>query len=199
MASHRRRTGKQPDDRTDDGLWDAVAGTVQRQISSRIPPVDLKAGQTAGKPPRTQPAVKKPVPTAHLSSSLESDRKKGHVAGPADLTRQHRAGVDRATARKLQAGRMMIENRLDLHGLTQRQAFDQLHHFILSSVHRQMRTVLIITGKGLAGQGVLRQNLPVWLNDPALSRHIIAFSAARPVDGGAGAFYVQLRRKRETR
>jgi DNA-nicking Smr family endonuclease len=60
--------------------------------------------------------------------------------------------------------------------------------------------VLVVTGKGdrfaaSAGErGVLRRQVPLWLNLPEFRRYVIAFDEADAVHGGAGALYVQLRR-----
>ena len=57
--------------------------------------------------------------------------------------------------------------------------------------------MLVITGKGNEGKGVLRRLVPLWLKTPPLSGQILAISQARQADGGGGALYVMLRRKRQ--
>lgn len=93
---------------------------------------------------------------------------------------------------------MPVEARLDLHGHTQETAFRALTGFIEGSAAAGRRCVLVITGKGSgAGSGgVLRSAVPRWLAQPGLRRHILSISEARQKDGGAGALYVLLRRKR---
>jgi len=104
-------------------------------------------------------------------------------------------GFDRSTETKLRRGQLPLEGKLDLHGMTQEEAFDRLFRFIKSAVARRKRTVLIITGKGsLQSGGVLRRMLPLWLEDPELEKHIIALTQAAQKDGGAGAFYLRLRK-----
>jgi DNA-nicking Smr family endonuclease len=58
--------------------------------------------------------------------------------------------------------------------------------------------LLIVTGKGArgGGEGVLRQALPRWLNMPDLRERVLAFASAHPRHGGAGAFYILLKRRR---
>ena len=56
----------------------------------------------------------------------------------------------------------------------------------------------MITGKGSEGKGVLRRLVPLWLKTPPLSGLVLALSQARQADGGGGALYVMLRRKRQT-
>ena len=69
----------------------------------------------------------------------------------------------------------------------------------LSEVQAQgLRCVLVITGRGTtkAAGGVLRAQVPRWLNEPGNRARILAFDYAQPKDGGLGALYVMIRRKR---
>ena len=94
---------------------------------------------------------------------------------------------------------MAIEARLDLHGMTQSQAHDRVFRFLEAARNNGLRTVLVITGKGLRrdGQiGVLRSAVPRWLNEPPLRDWIMAFDHAAPRDGGEGALYILLRRRK---
>ncbi|OIR00751.1 endonuclease MutS2 [mine drainage metagenome] len=106
-------------------------------------------------------------------------------------------GIDRRTAERLKKGGMAIEARLDLHGLIQDEAYSALRRFILASFERERRCLLVITGKGTReGSGVLRGQVPRWLNEASLRPFILAFSYAQPRDGGEGALYVLLKRRR---
>lgn len=104
------------------------------------------------------------------------------------------AGFDRATAAKLKKGKLPVEGRIDLHGMTQDEAFASLRRFIRAAVKSEKRTVLVITGKGEKSQGVLKRMLPLWLQDGDIAPHVIGFSAASAKDGGAGAWYLRLRK-----
>jgi DNA-nicking Smr family endonuclease len=124
---------------------------------------------------------------------------------PADEPRQMHApaapdgvGLDRANAEKLKRGRHPIAARLDLHGLTQREAHRALADFVARSREFGRRCVLVITGRGLAptGPGVLKTAVPRWLAEPEFRRHILMVAPAQPQHGGAGALYVLLRRRR---
>lgn len=116
--------------------------------------------------------------------------------------------LDKRTANRLRRGQMRIEGRLDLHGYTQPDAHRAVHAFIIDSQRLGRRCVLIITGKGCLREnvdvgfmpdrniGVLRRNLPRWLAESPISDMVLHLEPARSQDGGDGAFYVLLRRKR---
>jgi len=106
-------------------------------------------------------------------------------------------GLDRRSALRLKRGQMAIEARLDLHGMTQEPAHRVLTKFIARAYDEGRRTLLIVTGKGTGeGTGVLRQAVPRWLDEPLCRAAILAIEEAQPKDGGAGALYVLLRRRR---
>ncbi len=114
---------------------------------------------------------------------------------PADFREGDYAGIDKSNARRLRQGRAKIEDVIDLHGMTQTEALAKLRQFVQRAAFAGKRTILVITGKGRAGQGVLRARVPEWLKEQPLSRLIIAISDAQPTDGGTGALYVRLKRK----
>jgi DNA-nicking Smr family endonuclease len=111
---------------------------------------------------------------------------------------EHFSGVDRANAERLKRGLHPIEARLDLHGKTQAEAHHALAAFIHSSSEAGRRCVLVITGRGLgpSGPGVLKSAVPRWLEEAGLRRKILAIAPAQPRDGGSGALYLLLRRRR---
>jgi DNA-nicking Smr family endonuclease len=101
-------------------------------------------------------------------------------------------GLDRRSAERLKRGQLPVAARLDLHGLTQHEAHAALSAFIAEAQGAGRRAVLVITGKS----GVLKSAVPRWLNEPAIRPRLLAFAPAQPKDGGAGALYLLLRRKR---
>jgi DNA-nicking Smr family endonuclease len=113
----------------------------------------------------------------------------------------HFSGIDRANAERLKRGLHSIEARLDLHGMTQAEAHHALAGFIHSSSIAGRRCVLVITGRGFgpSGPGVLKSVVPRWLEEGGLRGKILAIAPAQPRDGGAGALYLLLRRRRAER
>ena len=124
--------------------------------------------------------------------------KEKHVGQVRPSALDHFAGIDRANAERLKRGRHPVEARLDLHGKTQAEAHHALAAFIHGSSEAGRRCVLVITGRGLGptGPGVLRSAVPRWLEEAGLRQKILAMAPAQPRDGGAGAFYLLLRRQR---
>jgi DNA-nicking Smr family endonuclease len=113
-----------------------------------------------------------------------------------NLSHGNAPDLDRATKQRMRRGKVSIEARIDLHGLTQSEAHQTLNDFLYNCRAQGLRTVLVITGKGVGGQGVLRAVVPKWLNQDNIRKLIRAFSYAVPKDGGEGAIYVMLKRLR---
>jgi DNA-nicking Smr family endonuclease len=164
--ARRRNTGNDAED--DAGLWQIVARSV-RPLSARKTPKDT---------PRKPVSVK----TRNEPPPL-----------PADPRLKVSKGFDAATETRLKKGKMPLESRLDLHGMTENQAHAALHRFIRAAWGHGLRTVLVITGKGRVGGGTLRRLVPLWLEEGGLESVVLAAVPARPKDGGDGALYVRLR------
>lgn len=113
------------------------------------------------------------------------------------LERGKVAGVDKRQAERLKRGKTGIEGRIDLHGMTLENAHRRLTDFLEDAQDAGKRAVLVVTGKGVReGTGVIRRQVPRWLNEPRLRPLVLAFEYAQPKDGGMGALYILLRRKR---
>lgn len=146
--------------------------------------------KTAGKP-KSSPTATKP---------------KG---GPVftDLPAPTTPAMDKRRFQRLVRGKLEIDATLDLHGLTADQARLRLRGFVTQAQFAGFRLLLIITGKGRSDGGrrdefnrprraVIRESLPGWLSEPSLAPKVLQVTPAHPKHGGAGAFYVYLRRVR---
>ena len=123
--------------------------------------------------------------------------------GPFDITDSDEyvegiaEGLDRRILKRLRGGEYAVQAHLDLHGRTREEARDAVARFLLESRRVGRRCVLIVHGRGNHSKDqipVLKQAVRSWLERGQISRLVLAFTTARPHDGGAGAMYVLLRR-----
>ncbi len=176
-------------------LWNAVTSEVtplrgrkaRANVSAKSLPPDSARKQGVKDTPPT------PLPDTAIdpSSALKPPKPSFPPLSPNTAT-----GIEKRTVARLRRGQMPIDARLDLHGYTQREAHRVLDEFLEDARDTERRTVLVITGKGEGGQGVLREAVPRWLNEATLRPLVLAFSHAQPKDGGTGALYILLRRRR---
>lgn len=141
-----------------------------------------------------QPASSATDDLAHSMPLLAAaDSPPGDSVAGGEALSFRRPGVSIRVARRLRRGLYPVEDELDLHGLNQAAARDQLADFIAISRQAGRRCVRIIHGKGYrsgARGAVLKSAVNLWLR-----RHldVMAFASARGIDGGTGALYVLLR------
>ncbi len=98
--------------------------------------------------------------------------------------------------RDLKRGKYTIQDEIDLHGLTAREARLMLGEFMTDVLRRDRRCIRIVHGKGLRSgpRGpVLKQKLNQWL---PLWAEVLAYTSAPARDGGTGALYVLLAHRR---
>ena len=101
--------------------------------------------------------------------------------------------LSKKNIRDFNKGNVFIENKLDLHGFNQEDAKNLLEDFINQSIENGKRLILIITGKGKEGEGVIKNNIISWLNNESLRNKILAVNHASKKHGGSGAIYILLR------
>jgi DNA-nicking Smr family endonuclease len=172
-------------------VWKAVVADA-KPLSGRTPPAD---------PPPDAASLPEPVPSPPPPPGTPPARPSAHPPAPprtghGELHHGKAPGLDRRSADRLKRGEMEIEAHIDLHGLTQDMAHAQLLAFIQRAWAAQRRCVLVVTGKGSQGRGILRAQVPRWLNQSPLRERILGFSYAQPRHGGDGALYVLIRRQR---
>ncbi len=114
---------------------------------------------------------------------------------PAPILHHSKEDIQTRTDKKVRRGQVHIDRTIDLHDMTRDAAFASLRRRLVMAHECGHRTVLVITGKGANLQGILRQSLHGWLNDPSLRYLIANIAPAHIRHGGAGAFYVFLKRK----
>jgi len=167
-----------------------------------------------------EPIPNRPSPQREFVASVTdpaSPPKKQSGKNPAQATIKSTAipalamdnpGIDKRQADRFRRGRLEIDGRLDLHGMKQQEAHHRLHAFVLRNFDRGARCLLVITGKGTRRDsegagfmpdrdiGVLKRNVPRWLQEPGLREKVLSISEAQARHGGSGALYVLLRRKK---
>lgn len=107
-------------------------------------------------------------------------------------------GLSPDLIKNLKQGLFSYQDFVDLHGCFREEARQKVNDFVSRCFARRYRCVLIVSGRGLNSrerEPVLKQQLVHWLTHAPLRRMVLAFASARSYDGGAGAFYVLLRRK----
>ena len=175
-------------------IWRAVAQSVAPLPGKVVPPdpdPDVpEAVPVEGKAtPRTPRSPAVAVPARPRPASLHE----------LDATTAH--GIDHRMAQRFRRGQLPIDGHLGLPGMTRERAHEALNRFLASAQARGDRCIVVVTGKGQRGPlephtGVLKATLPRWLNDAPNRARVLAFAPARPQHGGAGAFYVLLKRTR---
>lgn len=108
--------------------------------------------------------------------------------------------MDGSLAKRFKREEFKVESVLDLHGVTEKDAFDKVCDFIKAAYNQHKRCVLIVTGKGLddavfSEKGVLRKSVPNWLARSEISPLILAYKNPSEAMGGAGALYIMLRKR----
>ncbi|MFN4175409.1 Smr/MutS family protein [Phenylobacterium sp.] len=158
-------------------IWSLVAATVHPLPGRATPkgPSAQTPAQGLDAPARIDPRTLPPKAPASTREGVD----------PIEPNRKHRIARERDP----------IGGRIDLHGMTQDRARAALERFLARSWDDGCRSVLVITGKGVQGDGVLRRAAPEWLAAPHLAHIVAGVSEAHRRHGGAGALYVALKRK----
>ena len=177
-----------PEDRI---LWETVAKTAKPLIKSKAKQDELPDFKSLMAEEEKRPAKVKVQPDVAASKPKK---------GLSTLSEMQIQSLDKPTHRKIAKGRVDIEARIDLHGLTQGEAHGLLYGFLVSAHARGLRHVMIITGKGrsFGSEGVLRQAVPHWFSTPLFRLLVSAYEDAARHHGGHGALYVRLRRQTQT-
>lgn len=173
-------------------LWRKVTARAQRMHpETAIPDLPAPAPKSpVPKPPLPKPRPAKPPLDQPVSRS---------PAAPA----RPPLNMDRKTFARMTRGKLTPERRIDLHGMTLDRAHGALTRFILTAQADGKRMVLVITGKGRPdrspdpvpqARGVLRRQVPHWLEIPPLAQAVLQITPAHLRHGGDGALYVYLRK-----
>jgi len=169
-----------------------------RGVARRVTPLRRSTGAEVAP---EEPARQAPSPSVRKENA-------GTIQPPA------LAQFDRRLRQRVARGQTAIDVRLDLHGMTQKQAHAALLHFLVKAQGHDARMALVVTGKGSGAgmdagigagigaegtaaseRGVLRRQVPLWLSLPEFRRFVVSFEPAHGSHGGEGALYLRLRRR----
>ncbi|GGA37460.1 Smr/MutS family protein [Pelagibacterium lentulum] len=197
---------KRPGPVRDWDLWREVGRTIDPILKrkSADPKAMLEALEAQARNAESVPD-KAGRSSGHFSTpAMPSSRPVIAAANRSSAQKPKETPIEPGLKRRLERGHVPIDGTLDLHGLTQEQAFAALKRFIPARAARGDRTVLVITGKGLKKtgylqieqKGILRAMLPLWLADRDVKPFVAGIDQAHQSHGGEGAFYVRLKRIR---
>lgn len=165
-----------------------------RRVAKGVRPRRPVAEETSVRSP--EPA--KPQPGAHPAKARKSDdgpRLSQRSAGERAVPKAPAPPADRGAEKRVRRGKLEIDAKLDLHGYTQDGAYQALATFLQSAQRRGALVALVVTGVGRTGEGVLRKRLPDWLAARELKPLVSGYAQAHRAHGGAGAFYVFVKRR----
>jgi len=171
-------------------LWSGVTRSVAPLKRKPAPAPRHDAAALAERAPARRRAETAPARHPAAKSALKPP------AAPAASA----VGLDRRQKRRLARGVESIDARIDLHGKTQSEAHAALLAFLHRAQAEGARYVLVITGKGglsagsLAGRGVLKRQVPLWLRQAEFRAYVLAAEDAHRAHGGEGALYIRVRR-----
>ncbi len=193
----------------EEDLWRSVARTA-RPMHSNGPAILARNEQAAEPNPfhpkePTQAIVSARLPSFRLGEKAKAAT--GHNLAPtlSETLAHAPVQMDAKAYGRMTRGKLVPEARIDLHGMTLAEAHPELIRFILNAHSAGLRLVLVITGKGKAKPdhgpipqriGALRHQVPQWLRLPPLGPTVLQVAEAHLKHGGAGAYYVYLRRGR---
>jgi DNA-nicking Smr family endonuclease len=182
--SRRRRLSEE-----ERALWKGFARSI----------TPLREEAQAGEPPDAVGVETAPVAPVALQTNAPQE-------APAVKRAPPLAPLGRRLRQRVARGREPIDQRLDLHGLTQKEAHAALLRFLRAAQANGAKTVLVVTGKGPGRisetserehgleRGILKRQVPMWLALPEFRPLVIGFEVAHASHGGQGALYVRLRR-----
>ena len=189
-------------------MWDRVAKTVRKSETrhpepsiepetdeTEIPAADVSRENHAAPSPYKRPRADREDLEKLLSSHSKPSVKPNKSSS---LTKQQKKSgepADRGNEKKVRRGKIETGPVLDLHGHTQDSAKAALMRFVVFHRSEGVSSVLVITGKGRAGGGIIRTRFIDWISEAGFRTHVSGYSRAHQRHGGDGAFYLFLRKK----
>tara|TARA_A100001234_G_C12494182_1_gene329052 strand:- start:176 stop:727 length:552 start_codon:yes stop_codon:yes gene_type:complete len=137
--------------------------------------------------------------SVNLKKHSDLNKEKKDLFFEETVFKENKLQVNKRMKAKLGRGLIRPEATLDLHGYSRVEAEKTLRLFINTCINQEKRCILIVTGKRnttLGAKSILRELVPSWLDSEMLASLVLAHNYAIKKDGGDGARYVLLRKKR---
>lgn len=179
-------------------------GTSFLRAVADVTPIAVEGRVDAPAPAseRGRPTADEEAEALAALSDLVSGSGEFDISDSVEYVEASVVGLDRRIVRRLRRGEFSYQAILDLHGQTTAAARAEVRVFVNDAYARGHRCVLIVHGRGRNSRDqvpVLKAGLKGWLAHGRVGRLVLAFTSARPADGGTGAVYVLLRRRRGER
>ncbi len=139
-------------------------------------------------------SLKKSTKKEKIIKDIKINKSKKRSRQLNDLKLGQGVAISKKNYRNLSKGNVNIDDKLDLHGYRELEANNLLEEFINNSFENGKRLLLVITGKGQKGEGVIKKNIINWLNAKNIRNKILAVNHASNKHGGSGALYILLRK-----
>jgi len=159
----------------------------------------LKSGDEREHQPQQKSQQNSPLrqkSATHFSQTLDNNmltEDAVSMVSPHSILEYKKSGIQEAVFRKLRLGKYPIQDSLDLHRLTVKQARISVWEFIHQSIKNDFRTIIIIHGKGEYSEpkARLKSFVNAWLHQ---IDSVLAFHSAIAKQGGTGATYILLKK-----
>ena len=103
--------------------------------------------------------------------------------------------LDSKIKKQIKSNRLNFDSIIDLHGKTEVQAHESIKNFIKDCYFNNLKSIIIVTGKGTNSKGKLKLKTPLWLKSEDLSKYVVGFETMPHNKGGEGALFVQLKNR----
>lgn len=192
------KMAKRPISEAEMRLWKKVAKTVtprKREADPPMPQIEdfgrLLSSHSHLDAPGFRLGKIQRMPLKKLPQVTELQRK---ILNPSPEILPQSPVQNRETDRRVRRGQTAVDASIDLHGFTQIAARSALSAFLMHHRNDGAKCVLVITGKGKLGTGIIKKRLLAWLDEPDIRSHVSSYALAHQKHGGAGAYYVFLRK-----
>jgi DNA-nicking Smr family endonuclease len=172
--------------KTDDEIFQDAMANVREIKEFRVIPVK--------KPPRIERHSMQADNSIEILRKIVNGDRKIRLSDTGEYIEWMRPDIRKDIVQRLHRGDFSVQDFIDLHGMTLKEAEEALYLFINEAVKKGLFCVKVIHGRGLRSPGgpVLKEALRKWLQF-TFKKWVLAYSTAKDCDGGLGATYVILK------